>query len=192
MKLLGLNFYCIDWERLYRRRTKQYREARKQLDFFRKREKDLMKAVDVLNAENNSLLSKLNKTAAQMDAARLTHERFVNDIRTANAEKVSELHDYIEELEKQVYNLKAENTKLTKEPSQQIKALEEACDNLIEENHEYSAKIDTLRMQNASQRELLVELQAELDTYKQRHEHKKELKTARQQRYRENQRNKKQ
>lgn len=60
MKLLGLNFYCIDWERLYRNRTKQYRETRRQFVFSSNREKVLEKAVNLLNAENGELLSKLN------------------------------------------------------------------------------------------------------------------------------------
>lgn len=115
-------------------------------------------------------------------------------------EKITALQDYIAEMEKQIEGLKHELTATTgkipnrdqvlHDQQQRISELEEACDKLIDENTEYSTKNENLRLQISTQKELLVELQMELDTYKERHEHKKGLKMARQQRYRENKRNK--
>lgn len=191
----------------------------------------------------------LTKTNEQMEAARLTHERQLKELRieraetmkklkeakkavefekdvnavtnsnreverqeyeerikafkeklNAHDEKVGALNDYIAELEKQIEGLKHELTATTGkipnrdqvllELQKRVAELETACDKLIDENTEYSTKNENLRLQISTQKELLVELQMELDTYKERHEHKKELKMARQQRYRENKRNK--
>ena len=55
MKLLGLNFYCIDWEHLYRNRTEQYRAVKKENLALKKNDAILTTAMNALNKENSKL-----------------------------------------------------------------------------------------------------------------------------------------
>lgn len=168
--------------------------------------------------------SRHDKTIAQMEAARKTHEveaaaqesrileleiqreavefelqafqkrekRLLEEIEAYKTmandkdKKICVLNDYIEELEKANEVLKNAIPPEAQELEKlqiNVKSLEQACDNLIDENHEYSTQNDALRIQLGAQRKLLVELQTELETYKKRHEHKVELQRARQKKY---------
>lgn len=178
-----------DWMQRYNSVAEDLNKALIDVQVLKKNLKEAKTAIQ-FEKDVNSVTNENRKTERKEHEERIAClKNLITDTDNKHKEKEEALQDYIEQLEKQVDGLKNELTRTTgKIPSRdevivkqewRIAELEEACDKLIDENNEYSSENEKMRIQITAQKQLLVELQIELDALRKRDRHKKNLANAR-------------